>query len=135
LPPNIRHACRLLFQFHHSRLYPALACQPAGVSIIAPISGKFIGIGRRSARCQFLRKSFMSHVVENRHLLTPQEIQWTRCPERRQHRLVQKLMLEYSEDEFLKIANRHAAQVEKQAMDLQGATMILALQMALRALD
>jgi hypothetical protein len=77
----------------------------------------------------------MSHVVENRHLLTPQEIQWTRCPERRQHRLVQKLMLEYSEDEFLKIANRHAAQVEKQAMDLQGATMILALQMALRALD
>jgi hypothetical protein len=44
-------------------------------------------------------------------------------------------MLEYSEDEFLKIANRHAAQVEKQAMDLQGATMILALQMALRALD
>jgi len=26
-----------------------------------------------------------------------------------QHRLAQKLMLEYSEDEFLKIANRHAA--------------------------
>ena len=51
----------------------------------------------------------------------------------RQHRLAQKLMPEYSE-EFLKIANRHAAEVEKQAMNLQGPTMTLALQMALREL-
>jgi hypothetical protein len=50
------------------------------VPIIAFEAGKLIGIGRRSARRQFLRKSFMSHVIENRHLLTSQEIKWTRCP-------------------------------------------------------